>query len=105
MGENKKGLNFNDWKKLILACGIMTGTQFVGNSPAPLQQEIMSHMGISETEFNLYFSVKGSAGVMSNILLTFLIQSLGISTMLILSAFCCSLGQALTWYGLVYANH
>lgn len=75
----------------------------MSNSPAPLQTEIQAHMSISDTQFNLYYSIKSLSSVLPPIILTAIgIQSL--KKPLLMMSLACALGQMIFALGLSYKS-
>lgn len=76
------------------------GNSFCANSPAPLQQEIETHLNITDTEFNLFYSVKSLAGIISPLFTAVLYQKIGLRWMLYLTGVACAVGQGMVAAGL-----
>ena len=70
-----------------------------------VQPEIMAELGITDVDFNLYFSVKGMVGMVSQIIATFFLKQIGVKKLLFFVGIGGVIGQAMTWYGLQISSH
>ena len=64
----------------------------MGNAPAPLQTEIQQYMGITDAQFNMYFSVKFLASLFPPLVLVVIMNKLSLKPLLLTLSFVCAIG-------------
>jgi cyanate permease len=75
---------------IVLAAALNFGNSFTANSPAPLQQEIQDHLGIGDSTFNLFYSIKSFSGMIFPFLTPLIYSRVGLRGMLVSTGvFCC----------------
>jgi predicted MFS family arabinose efflux permease len=87
---------------VFLAAAINFGHSFVNNSPAPLQQEIQSHMGIKDSEFNAFYSIKSLSSMIPPFALTVASGRFSVKQLLMSFSISVAVGQAMFTVGLQY---
>ena len=90
---------------IFLCAALNFGNSFVANSPAPLQSEIEEHLNITDTQFNMYYSIKSFSSMITPFGIALSLNSLGLKPILIFLAGICALGQLCFVYGLMKKEH
>ena len=77
----------------------------MGNGPAPLQNEIQKHMEISDTQFNVYFSIKSFAALLPPLVLAIVLDRFSLRSLLVSISVCLAIGQMFFAIGLQDKDH
>jgi len=92
------------WLILGLACLMTFGSSFCFDSPQPLQLDIESYLNVSNSEYNLLYSVYSIPNLIFPFLSGLVIDSLGIRIAIIGLSLLVAVGQTILFSGAYYLN-
>jgi len=62
-------------------------------------------MGISDSQFNMYYSIKSFSSMFPPFVIALAVHSVGLKPLLLVLSSVCAIGQFLFVYGLKYKDH